>query len=162
MSDECCASGNAAGRGVTRLATRRKLAEARPVRSHGILGKVCSPTLQDLDLSWGQIPHGNERKPSDAGRPTDRNVSLQMENVCSCFFFLLWLHFSFPSLPLFFPSSFSLSLRVCVCFKACLPTLSCRVVPLPGWAYAGVKKGKRKKKTTTSKKETWHRGRPEP
>lgn len=40
--------------------------------------------LQYLELSWGQIPHGNERKPAEVERAFWRNVSLQMENVCSC------------------------------------------------------------------------------
>ncbi len=40
--------------------------------------------LQYLELSWGQIPHGIERKPVEVERAFWRNVSHQMEIFCSC------------------------------------------------------------------------------
>lgn len=59
------------------------------------LGKFAS-LFHYLELSWGQIPHGIERKAALAPEPSCRNVSLQTVTAALCYLFLpLLLLFSY-------------------------------------------------------------------
>ncbi len=49
----------------------------------GILGKVCSSLSHSLDLSWGQIPHGAERKPAEVCRATSTQECFTSNGKCS-------------------------------------------------------------------------------
>lgn len=49
----------------------------------GILGKVCSSFSHSLDLSWGQIPHGAERKPAGVCRATSTQECFTSNGKCS-------------------------------------------------------------------------------
>lgn len=49
----------------------------------GILGKVCNSLSHSLDLSWGQIPHGAERKPAGVCRATSTQECFSSNGKCS-------------------------------------------------------------------------------
>ena len=49
----------------------------------GILGKVCSLLSHSLDHSWGQIPHGAERKPAGVCNATSTQECFTSNGKCS-------------------------------------------------------------------------------
>lgn len=80
----------------------------------GILGKVCSSPSHSQDLSWGQIPHGAERKPAGVCRATSTRECFTSNGKCSQPLARL-------SLSLYFSISVSPSLPNCVrCLLLCL------------------------------------------
>ena len=85
----------------------------------GILGKVCSSLSHSLDLSWGQIPHGAERKPAGVCRATSTQECFTSNGKCSQLLVRL-------SLSLYFSISIypSLSLSVTVSETCCYVQLN--------------------------------------
>ena len=84
----------------------------------GILGKVCSSLSHSLDLSWGQIPHGAERKPAGVCRAVSTQECFTSNGKCSQLLVRL-------SLSLYFSISVYPSLSLCQSLAAMLSSAPC-------------------------------------
>lgn len=81
----------------------------------GILGKVCSSLSHSLDLSWGQIPHGAERKPAEVCRAVSTQECFTSNGKCSQLLVRLSLSLYF-SISIYLSISLTLTVSEACCY----------------------------------------------